>query len=140
MHISALRPPADSSPEDSRWSATAGPCYSKRISYKQSCTADHATSQLVSSSPGFGHIAHSNAAACSCHATAQAHLQAESLPGLEHVPELPAGAGQSTNGGCHADQHPGRHQQVQGPGCMQVIKARCQACSTQLSLACAVFA
>ena len=41
------------------------------------------TSQLVSPSPGFVHIALSNAAAHSCRAAAQEHLQAGSLPGLE---------------------------------------------------------
>ncbi len=133
MHISALRPLANDSSEDSRWSATARPCYSKRISYNQSCTADHATSQLVSSSPGFVQIPHSKAAAHNCHAAAQAHSQAGSLPGLEQVPEPPAGAGQNTRGGCHADQHPGGRQQVRGPGCTQVNQGEVP---SLLSLAC----
>ncbi len=94
MHISALRPCSTSTSEHGRWSATAGPWYSKCISVNKS-TADHVTSQLVSPSPGFVHIAHNHAAAHSCHATAQAHLQSESLPGLEQVPEPPAGAGQA---------------------------------------------
>ncbi len=118
MHICALRPCSTYTSEDSRWSATAGPWYSKCISFNQSCTADHVTSQLVSPSPGFVHIARSNAAAHSCHATAQAHLQSGSLPGLEEVPEPPAG--HSTRGGCDADQYPEGHQQVQKPGCTQV--------------------
>lgn len=90
MRISAepLCPTANESSEDSRSSASAGPCYSKRVSYHQSC----ATSQLANSNPGLVQVAHSKAAAHRCRATAQAHLQAGSLQawnkGLNHLLEL----------------------------------------------------
>ncbi len=81
------------------------------------------------SSPGFVQIPHRKAAAHSCHTAVHAHMQARSPPGLEQVPEPPAGAGRAHVEAVMLTNILEDTNKCEDLDARKSIKVRCRACS-----------